>query len=126
MFGYTLEEVKKIPGIDMIAPQSRELVKEKMASKYEGIYEAFGMKKDGTVFSIEIQAKETILNGQSIRIGAIRDLTEPKKLEEQNRKSDQLYRTLFEGITAGLSVINKEGRFLLGNKTACSHCGLSH
>ena len=84
MFGYqTLEEVKKTPGLQFYAPESRDLVLEKMSNRYEGIYEAFGMKKDGTIFPVEIQAKETFLSDQSVRIGAIRDLTQLKRQQEQ-------------------------------------------
>ena len=111
MFGYTLDEVKKIPDINMIAPQSRALVEEKMASKYEGIYEAFGMKKDGTIFPVEIQAKETVLDGQPIRIGAIRDMTEL-------RASQKLYQTVVQNAHEAIMLIDSDGNYLFMNDFA--------
>jgi PAS domain S-box-containing protein len=104
LFGYTLDEVKSIPCIQMIAPQSRALVEEKMAALYEGICEAFGMKKDGTIFPIEIQAKETVLDGQPIRIAAIRDMSELRASQERYKR---LTEATFEGI-----VVHDQGKII--------------
>ncbi|MHC5161924.1 MAG: PAS domain S-box protein [Planctomycetota bacterium] len=114
MFGYTLDEAKKTPGINMIAPQSRELVENMMASRYEGIYEAFGMKKDGTVFPVEIQAKETDLDGQPIRVGAIRDMTEQKRDQEQ-------LKAVFESSLDCILVWDKDYNYLYANQAAIDH-----
>ena len=104
MFGYTMDEVKTLPGIQMIAPQSRTLIEEKMAAQYEGIYEAFGMKKDGTIFPVEIHAKEAVLDGQPIRIGAIRDMSELRASQERYKR---LTEATFEGI-----VIHDQGKII--------------
>jgi PAS domain S-box-containing protein len=47
MFGYTYDEIIGIFGTDVIAPESRELVKKNMLSGYEKPYEAMALHKDG-------------------------------------------------------------------------------
>lgn len=125
LFGYTLGEFKQVPGIEMIAPQSRALVKEKMASKYEGVYEAFGIKKDGTIFPIEIQARETVLNSQNIRIGAIRDLTEQQRLKRELKARDQRYRELYNNAQVALFVTDLNGVLLDCNLSTLDLFGYS-
>lgn len=111
MFGYALEEVKTIPGIQMIAPQSRDLVQEKMSSHYEGAYEAFGMKKDGTIFPVKIQTKETFLDDEPIRIAAICDMTD--KFQQE-----QLFKAVFESLQDCVAVVDKDYNNLYMNQPA--------
>jgi PAS domain S-box-containing protein len=95
MFGYTQDELKHVHGIDLIAPQSRETVKNNIASGYEVLYEVMGVKKDGTIFPIEIHSKNSQLDGQSIRIGAIQDLTKRKEMERQIVEMAEKYKDLY-------------------------------
>ena len=95
MFGYTLDELKHIDGKELIAPQCRETVKNNIASGYEVLYEVMGIKKDGTIFPIEIHAKNSQLDGQSVRIGAIKDLARRKELERQIEEMAENYKNLY-------------------------------
>ena len=95
LFGYTLEEHRQFKGLDAFAPQSRKLIKKNMALKDTGPYEALGLKKDGTIFPIEIHAREIQLDGEPVRIGAIKDLTRRKEMERQLSESEKKYRELY-------------------------------
>jgi PAS domain S-box-containing protein len=96
MFGYTSDELSHINGLDMIAPEYRETVMNHITSGYEEPYEVKGLKKDGTVFPIEIQAKASQIDGQAVRIGAIKDLTDQKEMERQIAESEKRYRELYD------------------------------
>lgn len=125
MFGYTLDEIKSIPGIQTIASQSRALVKEKMASKYEGVYDAFGMKKDGTIFPVQIHAKEAVQDGRNVRIAAIRNMTEQKTLKKNLQQSERKYKALYDKAPVALFRTGLDGMLLNCNKACLLFFGLS-
>ena len=125
MFGYSLDELKGFNGLDLFTPESLEMARDKIASGDPGPYEARCVKKDGSVFPVEIRARMIQQEGRDIRVGVIRDLTASKKLTEQLQESEQLYRTLVEGMTAGTAVIDRQGRFTHANHKACENCSLS-
>ncbi|MHC5093264.1 MAG: PAS domain-containing protein [Planctomycetota bacterium] len=64
MFGYTLQEARTASAFEMFAPQSRQAAREKITAGYEGAYEAYGKKKDGTIFPILIRAKEAFFKNR--------------------------------------------------------------
>ena len=82
MFGYSLEEALGRAGVDWIASESRELVAEQIAAGFEGQYEASALRKDGTVFPCEIQARISVASKTGIRITALRDIAYRKRAEK--------------------------------------------
>ncbi len=56
-------------------------------------------------------------------VGISVDLTMFKAVENQLRKSEQLYRSLFEGSRDGFVRVDKDGRFLEANKAYCDMVG---
>ena len=84
MFGYdSEEEIIRRNALDLIAPEARTTVKERITLQNEEKHETLGLKKNGDIFPIEVRPRETNLRGRQIRISVIRDLTEQKKLEEE-------------------------------------------
>lgn len=55
MMGYEIEELIGKLSVDLVVPKSREIVLEKMLAGYEGLYEFFCIRKDGTVFPVEVR-----------------------------------------------------------------------
>ncbi len=102
MYGYTSEELKKVPMMDMVAPQSRDIVEEKTASGYFNIYQTYGIKKDGTVFPLMVHCKEAILANKPIRIVSLFDLTEKEGLKQKLSESEEKYRELYRSARACL------------------------
>lgn len=81
MFGYTDKEAIGRAGTDWIIPEQRNRVMQKMLSEHEGSYETVGLRKDGTEFPVEIQARMTTYSGEKARVTALRDITLRKKAE---------------------------------------------
>lgn len=79
MLGYKRQELVGQSVSVMVAPESRELVKEAMLSGHEGPYEHLAVRKDGTVFEVEVRAKMISWGGRLVRVTAIRDITERKR-----------------------------------------------
>lgn len=84
--GYQREEIIGMSVLDLTAPQSRELVRAMVAADLPGPYEALGLRKDGTVLPVEIQARRAVIAGQTVRVTAVRDIS------ERNRTAEELER----------------------------------
>ena len=50
MFDYQPAEVVGMSAVDLLSPESAELVQKHMASGYEQPYESIGLRKDGSTF----------------------------------------------------------------------------
>ena len=83
MLGYETEEIINTSFLEFVAPESKELVKEKLLSRYDVSYQANGIKKDGTIFPVEIHnAVIESRDGNTVVI-AMRDISDRIKHEEK-------------------------------------------
>jgi PAS domain S-box-containing protein len=91
IFGYERDELinKNIIQL-LILPEYIEVVVENFKNDIAKPYEVLAQKKNGDVFSIEIEAKNIIYNDENIRIGSIRDISErilaEKIIKQQNEE----------------------------------------
>lgn len=102
MFGYDLEEVKGVDCFNLIAPESRDQVKEHFSNGFCGPYESYQQRKDGSIFPAEIRAREFSIKNQLLRFAVFRDLTERKKLEEKVIETEQKYQLLYDNSPIAL------------------------
>jgi len=75
---------KKI--IDLIPDVDKNKVSDKISEGYDLPYETFCMRKEGSVFPVEVQAKLYSYKGEPVRVAAIRDLTQKKQSEAEIKK----------------------------------------
>jgi PAS domain S-box-containing protein len=126
MFGYTLDEAVGRHGTEWIVPEDRQRVKSNMLSGYEKSYEARALRKDGSTFPCEIQGRMANWKGHSVRITALRDISERKRTEEALKENEEKYRTLFNMESDALALIEIEtGRMLEVNKAFIKLYGYS-
>ncbi|MCX8070283.1 MAG: response regulator [Thermodesulfovibrionales bacterium] len=85
MMGFnSVEELPQVSSmIEFVALDSREFVAEKLRQNYEGTYVANLIRKDGSIFPAEINAKNIMINDQMARAVSIRDITERFVLERE-------------------------------------------
>ena len=76
--------------MDFIAPESASRVVPRLQSGAPQSYEHMCLRADGSKFPVEVQAKTIELGGQSLRITAIRDISERRSLEEQVRQAQRM------------------------------------
>src|SRR5215208_5554283 len=100
MFGYRLEELIGKDAIELTPPGYREMVGQRISDEDTRHYESRGLKKDGTVFPIEIRPRHLPYSGRRIRVTSVIDLTERKRAEEALIMSEERYRTLVEQLPA--------------------------
>jgi PAS domain S-box-containing protein len=88
MSGYERDELIGKNIISMaIAPEARESMMKQITSGDMETYESIGIRKDGTMFPIEIRVRNMEYEGRMVRVGAVRDITERKKAEEELHKT---------------------------------------
>jgi diguanylate cyclase (GGDEF)-like protein/PAS domain S-box-containing protein len=100
MFGYSLAELVGRSALEFVAPEHRDLVRQKIASGAEEPYEVIGVRKDGTRLDLEVRGRAYSYRGRDVRVTAVRDVTERKRAEGRLREAEERYRTLVEQIPA--------------------------
>ncbi len=91
MFGYSREEALGRMGTDWIAESDREMVMQKMMEGSEEAYEARAVRKDGSTFPCEIQARMFEAPGQEpMRVTALRDISKRTHAKNFNKFFSQV------------------------------------
>lgn len=81
MFGYSLEEVIGKSGADFLLPESYQTLLAHINNQDEEPYEVIGVRKDGSLINLEVVGKQSFYQGQSVRVSALRDITDRKQAE---------------------------------------------
>jgi two-component system cell cycle sensor histidine kinase/response regulator CckA len=81
MLGYTRGEMIGRPVLDFVAAEHAELVAERHRSESIERYEHVARRKDGSTFHVEVQGRSLPHQGRSLRVSAIRDITERRRSE---------------------------------------------
>ncbi len=87
MFGYERGELIGKQITELIAPESRVAVSESICLGRETIYEHQLLRKDGSSFYAEARAKMVHVGGRTLRMTAIRDITERKRTEAERQQA---------------------------------------
>jgi PAS domain S-box-containing protein len=83
MFGFKPGEIIGREILDLVTPDSRPLVAEAIATGREAAYEFRGLRRDGSSFPGEARAKMARWNGRKVRVTALRDITNQKRMQDQ-------------------------------------------
>ncbi len=97
MFGYERDEMTGKKIVQLVAPESRDVVAEIVRTGREGIYEHRLLHKDGSVFDAEAQAKMLRSGDRVLRMTALRDITNRKRAEELTHMQMQVLEMLSGG-----------------------------
>lgn len=111
MFGYDRPELTNRNLLELSAPESRDEVRKRIASRPESPYELVGLRKDGSTFMAEINGKTIPYKGQPQRVVAIRDITEQKQAAIER-----------EGLITKLQKALEEINTLRGVLPICASC----
>jgi rsbT co-antagonist protein RsbR len=92
---YGFDDRSEIIGKDSVeltipTPEDRERIRQNIRAGATGSYEAMGRRADdGTTFPIEIQPRQIQLEGKTVRVVSITDLSERKQAEAERERLQQ-------------------------------------
>jgi len=125
IFGYTPEEVIGQNLLNLVIKKEfHDVVLQNISKSYAKPYEIVGLKKDGTEFPLEIEAKDFESDDKTIRVAAVKDISERKKfqkeLEKQNEEliiakekaeaSEEKFRAIIETSPDGIAITSLDGK----------------
>jgi two-component system cell cycle sensor histidine kinase/response regulator CckA len=91
MFGYErMEDVIGRRVTDFVTDASRDDVEMRVTNNIEGTYELEGRRQDGKKLLLEATARTHMIRGRTVRITALRDMTERRALEDQFRQAQKM------------------------------------
>src|ERR1051326_4694875 len=117
MFGYTPEELMGEDILKLSPPEQRDFVSLQI-EKDQSLYEAIGLRADGTLINIEVAGQVCSFEGRLAHMAAVRDITERNHAEQALRESEERYRDLVENAH---DIIYSHD--LLGNYTSMNKAG---
>ncbi len=124
IFGYTPEEIVRSKRVsDLVAPEDQDKVRENIRQRLEGEiqslqYQFHGLRKDGCRIAVEVHGSEMEFNGAPAIIGSLLDVTKREEAEDQLRRSETRFRTLFEAAADAILLVNSQGTILDANPAA--------
>jgi two-component system sensor histidine kinase UhpB len=102
MLGYTREELINRPVADLAAPESQSLVEQMVRTGYEAPYSHIAIRKDGSTFPVEVQARMFFSGNRYLRVTSVRDITARKQAEEALRLSEERFEMAVRGSSDGI------------------------
>lgn len=127
---YAAEEAAGLTLWQIIHPDSMEhckaLFEQIITGKDVGEIEAVFVAKDGTPVAVEGSVSVKLdEKGRFIQThGIFSDVTERKKAEEELRKSESLFKKVFEILPIGLWIADKSGKLIQGNPAGVKIWGM--
>ncbi len=116
MLGYERSELIGQPVITCVAPEYRNIVQTAIRTGNKGPYEHLALRKDGTVFPVEVQAGMSYLGGRVMRTSAVRDISERKHAETRIREANEYAEAILDSLPGTFYVFDEQLRLIRWNK----------
>ena len=100
MLGYAREELIGTHVSKVVAPESLDRVLHHVDIGYEYAYEVTGLCKDGSRIPVEVRGRTMQVGERRVRVSAVRDITEQKRIREELESQQQRLRALAAALAS--------------------------
>ncbi|MDH4184918.1 MAG: PAS domain S-box protein [Nitrospinota bacterium] len=115
-FGYgSLKDLRGRNLMDLVAEESRPIAQQNIRAGYTEPYEITIYRGDGTLAPVEVQGKPMPYQGKTVRVVAVRSLTERVQAQKRIMESEKRLRALFENTSDIIYTHDLEGRLTSAN-----------
>lgn len=121
LYGYNKEEMLKLNQVYLSAEPAK--TKKAISEVASHVPIRYHRKKDGTVFPIEITTSKTVLDGRSVIITSMRDLTLCVKIENQLDTEREMAKKYLDMASIMFLVLGRAGTITSMNKEGCEILG---
>ena len=119
MLGWTRSEMIGRPLLDFIAPESRAAAAQAIAAQREATIEHRLLRRDGSMFDAEVQARVVHTAGRVVGMTAVRDITARRQAELALRASEESLRATIENTpNVAVQWFDREGRVKYWNRAS--------
>ena len=116
MSGYARGELIGMSLYELVASESRSLVKAGLDTQDKAHYEAIGLRKDGSRLPVEVHAKDITYCGRMARAAAVRDISERKRSEQALQAANQQLLDIIDFLPDATVVIDLQGAVIAWNR----------
>ena len=125
MFGYAKSELLGKNLIGLLFPkESLPSINKNIIKRIATPYEVVGRKKDGTLFPVEIEARDISGANESFRVAAFRDITRRKQSEKALYDSESKLNSILRSAPIGIGQVT-DRRFNFVNESFAKMVGYS-
>ncbi len=118
LYGYTRAEMIGLEAATLVTPDDRERVVNAIGTGREAAYEARLLRKDGSEFFAEIQARMVHLPDRTVRMTAVRDVTERRRMQRALEASEAQLRAVLDHLPAAAYTCDAQGLITYFNRQA--------
>jgi len=104
--------------VEFVAPQDRKRVGEMIQSDFQGAYTHMALRPDGTSFPVEVRGRSMEWEGRTVRVSAVRDITEQEQTTARIREREERLTILTKAVESSNEVVfltDLDGTFLYVN-----------
>jgi two-component system, cell cycle sensor histidine kinase and response regulator CckA len=92
-YGYEREEFVGLPVLEVRPPEGQEEARRVMSELPHGFWKttsAQHRRKDGSVFSVDVWSRDTVVDGRAVRIATIHEVTERLQIQEELQQAQKM------------------------------------
>jgi|GEM_PF-1607549 len=116
MLGYERTEMIGMPVLSCVAPDNRELVGIALRSTTDVPREYMALRKDGSLFPVEMQSGVNEVGGRVVRAMAIRDISDRKKAEAEISDAKEFAEAVLGSLPGTFYVFDEQLRLTRWNR----------